>query len=163
VDAALGALYSRRMRPTRIKGAEPKPLGAPPDWKPEVHGSCGALFIRRDKHDGVDFMTSAWEVESKEAALMFAGAAITLGVSGSAHPVVQLVVGQLPDEFDPVVLARRVTSPSGEPFVKVEMLFAHGTGKRAYCTSPMPGTFAQALVDGVKLCEDLARNEGWIT
>lgn len=56
------------MRPTRISGADPKPLAAPADWNEAEAGPCGALFIRRERHDGVDYMRSAWEVDAGEAA-----------------------------------------------------------------------------------------------
>lgn len=150
------------MRPARISGADPLPLGAPRDWNEEQHGHCAALFIRRECIDGIAYMRSSWEVESGEAALMLAGANMTLGIQGFEHPVVQLGVGQLPPDFDPVLTARRFTHVSGLPFVRVEMLFPHAGGQRGYCEVHVDGTLADAISTGVTRIEALARKEGWI-
>lgn len=149
------------MRATRIEGADPRPLGAPADWNEETHGHCGALFIRREVHSGVPYMRSAWEVESNEAALLFAGARLTLGIQGQMHPVVQLGVSDLPPDFEPVMTARRFTATDGRPCVRVEMLFPHGGGRRGFCEEHVDGTLADAVSSAIIRIEALARREGW--
>lgn len=120
------------MRPTRIAGADPLPLGAPPDWNEATDGPCSALFVRRENVAGVAFMRSAWEVDAAEAIYMLAGAKLTLGIAGQKHPVVALGIDPLPSDFEPVTMARRFTTPSGQAAVHVEMLFPYGGGQRAY-------------------------------
>lgn len=149
------------MRPVRINGADPQPLGAPEDWTEEKHGHCGALFIRRERIAGVAYMRSAWEVEAPEAARLLAGARLTLGVAGDRHPVVQLGVGDLPSDFEPTVMARRFTDLVGRPVVRVEMLFPHAGGRRGFCEVLVDGTLADAVSQGVTRIEALARREGW--
>lgn len=150
------------MRPTRISGADPRPLGAPVDWKDDENGHCGALFIRREQIAGVAYMRSAWEVETGEAALLFAGARLTLGIAGNCHPVVQLGLTDLPPDFEPTVMARRFTTAKGLPCVRVEMLFPHAGGRRGFCEVHVDGTLADAVSTGVTRIEALARAEGWI-
>lgn len=149
------------MRTVRITGADPKPLGAPADWVEDQHGHCGALFIRRDIIDGVAFMRSAWEVDLSEAAMLYAGAQLMLGVAGQEHPVVNLGVGNLPDDFEPVMHARRFNSPAGLPCVRVEMIFPFGGGRRAYSEVHVDGTLADAVSTAIIQIENLARKEGW--
>ena len=150
------------MRPARISGADPTPLGAPADWNEEQHGHCGALFVRREQIAGVAYMRSAWEVEASEAALMLAGAKLTLGVAGHCHPVVQLGVADLPADFEPVVHARRFTHADGRPCVRVEMLFPHAGGRRGFIEVHVDGTLADAVSHGISRVEQLARREGWL-
>lgn len=149
------------MRPTRIPGADPTPLGAPHDWKDDQNGHCGALFVRRDQISGVEFMRSAWEVDPSEAAMLYAGARLTLGVQGRQHPVVHLQVGELPETFDPVVHARRFTRPDGRPYVRVEMLFPYGGGRSAYAEQPVTGSFSYAVSLAIAMIEQLAQTHGW--
>jgi hypothetical protein len=149
------------MRAIRISGADPLPLGAPADWK-EEDGHCGALFIRREVISGVHYMRSAWEVEVGEAALLYAGARLTLGIAGQCHPVVHLQVADLPADFEPVVHARRFNHTDGRPCVRVEMLFPHAGGRRGFCEEPVDGTLADAVSSGISRIEALARREGWI-
>ena len=149
------------MRPVRIAGADPRPLGAPVDWN-EGNGHCGALFVRREVNDGVHYMRSAWEVETTEAALLFAGARLTLGIAGNCHPVVQLGVSELPPDFEPVINARRFTATDGRPCVRVEMLFAHAGGRRGFCEEHVDGTLADAVSSAIIRIEELARREGWV-
>lgn len=149
------------MRPVRISGADPVPLGAPADWSEKTHGLCAGLFVRREEIAGLAYMRSAWEVEDSEAALLYAGARMTLGVSGYAHPVVQMGVGQLPEEFEPTVMARRFTDQTGRPCVRVEMMFPHAGGRRGFIEIHVDGTLALAVAAGVNRIEELARKEGW--
>lgn len=149
------------MRPARIIGADPQPIGAPADWREEEHGHCGALFVRRDVENGVPFMRSAWEVEAAEAAMLFAGARLTLGVAGVQHPVVQLQVADLPPDFEPILTARRFTDLKGNPAVRVEMLFPCAGGRRVFCEVAVTDRLAFAVADGIERIEQLARHEGW--
>lgn len=161
MDRAGGDGYDQGMRTIRIAGADPKPLGAPPDWNEAESGHCGALFVRRELIDGVHYMRSAWEVDHGEAALLYAGAKLTLGVAGQQHPVVQLGVADLPDDFEPVVHARRFTHTDGRPCVRVEMLFPHDGGQRAFANVHVDGTLADAISTGVTQIETFARKQGW--
>lgn len=149
------------MRAARISGADPKPIAAPADWSEETHGHCGALFIRREQIAGIAYMRSAWEVEANEAHLLLAGARLTLGVQGVCHPVVQLGVGDLPADFEPVLTARRFNDLTGKPAVRVEMLFPHAGGRRGFCEVHVEGTLGDAVASGVTRIEALARREGW--
>ncbi|MEJ7831307.1 MAG: hypothetical protein WKF79_00190 [Nocardioides sp.] len=149
------------MRPVRITGADPRPLGAPADWSEEAHGHCGALFVRREEIEGLPYMRSAWEVEDSEAALLYAGARMTLGISGHAHPVVQVGVSELPTDFQPTVMARRFTHANGQPGCRVEMLFPHGGGRRGFIEVVVDGPLSMAVAAGISLIEELARREGW--
>jgi hypothetical protein len=137
------------MRPIRIEGAEPKPLNAPADWVEETHGHCQGLFVRREiAAGGLHLMRSAWALE--------------LGVAGQCHPVVQLSVGKLPAEFEPVVNARRWTTPDGHRMVRVEMIFPHAGGCRAFSNQPVSESFAVAVARGVQAVEEYARSVRWI-
>lgn len=151
------------MRPVRIAGADPKPLGAPNDWNPERHGHCSALFIRRECLDGVAYMRSAWEGEGIEPMLLLAGANVHLGVQGVEHPVVQLGLGPLPDDFQPTLTARRFVDLQGHPHVRVEMLYPALGGRRGWCEVLIDGTLADAISIAVTRIEALARKEGWIS
>ena len=150
------------MRAVRIQGADPIPLGAPADWSEETHGHCGALFVRRDRINGIGYMRSAWEAEATEAHLLLAGAPLHLGVAGNCHPVVQLGVGDLPVDFDPVMTARRFSDLTGRPMVHVEMVYPHGGGRRGFCDVPVDGTLADAVSTGVTRIEALAKERGWV-
>lgn len=149
------------MRPIRIAGADPKPLGAPPDWV-EENGHCGALFIRREVIDGVHYMRSGWEADAGEAGLLLAGAQFQLGVAGTCHPVVHLGVAALPVDFEPVLTARRFTHPDGRRCVRVEMIYPHGGGQRAFSEVHVDGTLSDAISTAVIAIEALARERGWL-
>lgn len=150
------------MRPAKISGADPKPLGAPADWSEEKHGHCGALFIRRENISGVGFMRSAWEAEADEAHQLLAGAKMILGVAGQGHPVVHLAVGDLPADFEPVLTARRFADLTGRPCVRVEMLYPHAGGRRGFCEVPVEGTLGAAIAQGLERIETLAKERGWV-
>lgn len=149
------------MQPTRIKDAEPRPLGAPSDWNEAENGHCGGLFVRREDVAGVPFMRSAWEASPADAGLLLAGARVHLGVAGLTHPVVQLSVGDLPPDFEPVVTARRFTAPSGTPMVRVEIVYPPD-GRRGYSSVPVLLGLADAVSVGIQHIEQMARKEGWI-
>lgn len=150
------------MRPVRIAGAEERPLGAPLDWDAEKHGTCGGLFIRRESKGGMAYMRSAWEVESGEAITFLAGAKLTLGIQGVDHPVVQLGIDFIPEDFEPVLAARRFTAGDGRPMARVEMMFAKANGQRIFANVHVDGTFADAVSMGIIQIENFARQEGWL-
>lgn len=84
----------------RVAGAT-RNLGAPADWDPEKHGTCGILPIRDEPHGpGVNRMVSAWLPTPEEIALMAQGAPIYLYIVGPSHPVVALSVGEPPNESE---------------------------------------------------------------
>lgn len=149
------------MRTVRIQGADPRPLAAPDDWSEEKYGHCGALFVRREEIDGMNYMRSAWEVDPAEAALLYAGGSLILGVAGNCHPVVHMEVVAPAPEFDPVVHARRYTAPDGTDCCRVEILFPHEGGRRAFAVVKVTGRLADAVAEGIELIEALARSEGW--
>lgn len=149
------------MRPIRIPGAGDRPLDAPSDWDETKDGVCGRLFVRREVVGDIQYMRSAWEVEFGEAASLLAGAPMTLGVSGNQHPVVQLGIGELPADFDPVIYSRILNRPNGERYVRVELLFPHKGGMRAFAEVPIVADLAAAIARGVQQAEDIAAKEGW--
>lgn len=150
------------MRARKISGAEPTPVGAPANWSEEENGHCTALFIRKTRIDGIDFMQSAWDTDSGESIKTLAGAAVILGVSANDHPVVHIGVADLPETFEPVIQARTFHDPQGQRMVRVEMLFDHEGGSRAYAKVKIDGTLADAVSAGVTRVETFARTQGWI-
>lgn len=154
------------MQPVRIANSLPKPLGAPEDWDPEKHGHCGGLFVRidNDRGNGLTFIRSAWEPDDREACLLLAGGKVILGVSGTCQPVVSLQVAQVPEDFDPVVTARRIVTPTGYRRVRVEMLYPNRKeARRAFAEIPIEDgvSFAASTAEGIAECEALARQDGW--
>lgn len=149
------------MKPVRISGADPLPLGAPADWNEERDGHCSGLFVRRERINGVPWMRSAWDGELPEALSLLAGASIHLGVQGSTHPVVNLGVGELPADFMPTIAARRFVTLDGKPAVRVEMLFPHGGGRRGFVEVLVEKSLGAAVGEGVERLERLAVREGW--
>lgn len=77
------------MRPARIEN-HTHALAPPSDWDAEANGFCGTLYARSENIQGVNFMRSAWDVETLEALKLAAGSRMILGVAGSQHPVVHL-------------------------------------------------------------------------
>jgi hypothetical protein len=147
------------MRLKRIEGADPVPIGAPPDWNPETHGRCSALFVRHEVLGGIPWMRSAHEVETREALEFFAGAPLYLGVSAPQHPVIQFSVGPLPPAFDPVATVRRYRDDHGREVVRAEMLWpgGHAAFAEAYITRSFPGAVATCM----EKLEEIARANGW--
>lgn len=150
------------MTPRRISDADPKPIGAPADWKEEDQGTCHALWVRSEIIDGISFKRSAWEGTDIEAMQLLAGGALTLGLSVDQHPVVQIGVGELPDDFEPVMVARTFHLPSGQRCVRVETLYPNEGVQRVHAAVPIDGTLADAISIGVTRIEALARKRGWI-
>lgn len=151
------------MRARKITGAEPTPIGAPPNWREEENGHCTALFVRKERLDGIDFLRSAWEGDDGDIIRQLAGAGVVLGVSAPEHPVVHMVVSDLPDVFDPVLVARRFTAPNGDPMVRVEMLYPNNGGSRVTAKELIATDLGAAIARGVARIEAHARKEGWIT
>lgn len=149
------------MRPVRIAGADPLPIGAPADWNAEQHGHCSALFVRREIINGVPYMRSAHEPEVAEALSIVAGAAIEVGIQGVVHPVVQLGVGPLPDHFPPTVVARQFCTLQGQLAARVEMMFPHGGGRRGFIECIIESSFAATVAHCIGQLEQLAVKEGW--
>lgn len=152
------------MRAVRIDNALPKPLGAPEDWDRDANGHCSGLFIRPEIMDGVQFMRSAWEAAPEEAGLLLAGGKLILGISGTQHPVVNMGVAQLPDDFEPVVTARKIVTLGGTVGVRVDMLFSTPTEpKRGFVEVALESrSYASAVAEGIELVEELAKGEGWV-
>lgn len=110
------------MNPARIDGATIA-LAAPCDWQEDEHGRCSTLWVRRDiSADGLAFLRSAWEVNAEEALSILGGAKLQLGIAGSSHPVVNLGIGPLPEDFTPPLIAEQVIC-DGVRAVKVQVLF----------------------------------------
>lgn len=149
------------MKPVRISGADPDPLGAPADWDEAKHGHCGGLFVRRETINGVPWMRSAWDCELPEALSLLAGANLQLGVQGNTHPVVNVGVGLLPADFMPTMVARRFVTLDGAAAVRVEMLFPHGGGRRGFVEVLIDESLGLAVGQGVAMLEQLAVKEGW--
>lgn len=148
------------MRAAVIAGFTACP-GAPAGWDPAQQGHCQALPIREDVVNGVTFMRSAWETEAHEAALLFAGAKIHLGVSAAVHPVVNLAVRDLPDDFEPVVTARRFRCPIRGQCVRVEALFPKPPeGLRIFAERAVVSGFTDAFASALTAIETLARERG---
>lgn len=150
------------MKPGRISGADPQPLGAPADWNEDRDGHCGGLFVRRENLSGVPWMRSAWEVELPEALSLLAGASLHLGVQGREHPVVQLGAGHLPADFMPTGVFRRFATLDGKTAVRVEMLWPHGGGRRGVVEVLVENSLGEAVGEAVEKLEQLAVTEGWV-
>ena len=150
------------MTPRRITDADPKPVGAPADWKPDDQGVCHALWVRTEVIDGITYKRSAWDATDIEAMMMLCGGAVTIGLSVKDHPVVQMGVDDLPETFDPVMIARTFHLPSGQRCVRVETLYPNDGGQRVHASVKIDGTLADAISIGVTRIEAMARSRGWI-
>jgi len=66
--------------------------GAPKGWDAELDGPVIGLPVLRDvdTQSGLPFMYSVWRPDADELALLMAGGAIRLGISGHTHPIVNL-------------------------------------------------------------------------
>lgn len=148
------------MQPAIINGATEAP-GQPKGWDSERSGAVSALFIRREVDGGVPWMRSAWDAEQKEIGLLLAGAKVVLGVAGVQHPVVNMRVAELPDDFEPVITARRYKCPNRGAVARVEGIFAlPPDGLRVWSECPIVSTFADAFAAAMAECEKFARDAG---
>jgi hypothetical protein len=146
------------MLPVRIEGDATR-LGAPHDWNDADHGRCGALWVRLDSVDGLPFMRSAWEPEADEAGLLLAGAKVHLGICGTSHPVVQVGIGPLPEDFLPPLTVEQAVTPEGVKSVKVAMFVPGGQRITAAATLGTDG-LGPAVALAIGEIETLARAEG---
>jgi hypothetical protein len=86
------------MIPARIPGAT-RYLGAPAGWRPDEHGDCAHLAIRDMAVNGnVPTMQSLWEPTPQELDWLARGGKVRLGVGGTEHPLVFLMVDLPPDD-----------------------------------------------------------------
>ncbi len=152
------------MRPTRIEGADPLPLGAPKDWDPDKHGRIGGLFVRREIIGGIHYMRSAWELEEEEALLLLAGGQQIIGVQGHEHPVLHLGIQPPPEDAQPVYVSRRTVGTSGLLGGRVDAVYPHGGGRRCYAEIILSDDepFARACGRAMDMCDELARQQGWM-
>jgi hypothetical protein len=146
------------MIPAKIEGDAIR-LGAPRDWSDAEYGKCGALWVRIDSVDGLPFMRSAWELEADEAGLLLAGAKVQLGICGTTHPVVQLGLGPLPEDFIPPLTVQQAVSPEGVKSVKVVMFVPGGQRITAAATLGTDG-LGPAVALAIGEIEKLALAEG---
>lgn len=139
-------------------------IGAPENWDESQHGHCGALFVRFERVDGLDFMRSAWEIPLTEAHMLLCGSKLVLGVSAPIHPVLHMMVDRLPPDFQPCYLVRPFTNTTGKSMVRVEALFAGGDRlRRIFCEQHIDeGGLSIATGRGIEAVEELARQNGWI-
>ena len=108
------------MNPAKIDG-DAIPLGKPGNWSDDDHGRCATLWVRLDVDNGVPFMRSAWDVEAEEAGWLLAGAKMQLGICGTSHPVVNLGLGPIPEDFAPPLTVQQMIQPDGARSARVTM------------------------------------------
>jgi hypothetical protein len=147
------------MNPARIEG-DAVPLGKPQDWQDDENGHCSTLWVRHDLDRGVSFLRSAWEVEADEAGWMLAGAKLQLGIAGTAHPVVNLGLGPIPEDFTPPLTVQRMVTPSGFAAVRVVMYLPNKMRVHADALLGSDG-LAPAVSLAIVEIEALCRREGW--
>lgn len=146
------------MNPVKIEGDAIR-LGAPRDWSDADHGRCSALWVRIDSVDGLPFMRSAWEPDADDAGLLLAGAKVQLGICGTTHPVVQLGLGPLPEDFIPPLTVEQAITPEGLKTVKVVMFVRGGQKITAAATLGTDG-LGPAVALAIGEIETLAAAEG---
>lgn len=110
------------MRAARI--VDGRPIGKPKGWDEKMFGHCATLHVRDDLVSGMNFMTSAWELDPLEAGWLLAGANVHLGINGrpeTPHPVVRMGIGEPPLEFLPVytITSPPVADPGGRTVIRV--------------------------------------------
>lgn len=151
-------------QPARIDNALPKPLAAPADWDPATNGHCAGLFIRVDQSDGLTYMRSAWDVQHDETLHLLAGAKMVLGISGIQHPVVNMAVDQLPEDFQPAYTVRQIVTLGGIAAARVEGLYpAKGRPQRIFVEEPIDAAGLSITVGrAIDKIEELARKNGWV-
>jgi hypothetical protein len=64
---------------------------SPTDWE---RGECGSLDIIDMEHAGLPIMYSAWEPTMEELSILLQGGTLWLGVFGTTHPVVTMLVSE---------------------------------------------------------------------
>lgn len=106
------------MNPVKIEG-DAFPLGKPANWNPAESGHCSTLWVRLDMDGDLPFLRSAWEVGADEAGWLLAGAKMQLGICGQSHPVVQLGLGPIPEDFEPPYIVQPIVTTEGVRAVRV--------------------------------------------
>lgn len=66
-------------------------LGAPSNWD-DANGECSSLDIHDMWTDNGNLMVSVWEFSEKEIEQIKNGANVSIGIYGTAHPVISLNV-----------------------------------------------------------------------
>lgn len=81
------------MNPVDIK-RRTRAIGAPANWNPSIHGSCGVLPVRdeRDEKTGSNVMVSLFKPAPEELQHLNNGGVIKLRIYGDVHPVVSVGV-----------------------------------------------------------------------
>lgn len=143
------------MQPAIIKGHTRQYTA--PVGRPEV----ATLFVREEVVDGHPVIRSAWDAEQKEVGLLLAGAKVVLGIVAEVHPVVNLGVTDLPDDFDPVFTARRFRCPTRGNVARVEALVcAPPEHIRFWAEEPIVVGFGDAFASAIASIEARAREKG---
>ena len=75
---------------------ETRNIGKPVDWVEELDGPCISISVHDfvDDHTGLPFMMTAWRPDAGELARLNSGEGLYLCISGKAHPVIKLYVGE---------------------------------------------------------------------
>jgi hypothetical protein len=129
---------------------------------PSGCGGVGTLFVRAETDDGLYLLRSAWEAEQGEVGFLLAGAKLHLGINAQIHPIVNLRVSDLPEDFQPVMTARRLNCPARGPIARVEAIIPHPPhGLRIWVERPILDGFAAAFVEGVVAIVEQARERGF--
>lgn len=128
------------MMPAKIEG-ESRPIGKPKGWDQAKDGHCATLHVRDQQIGGLAFMISAWEAGPLEPGYLLAGANVHLGISAPIHPVVNMGVGPVPEDFEPVYTIKPVPHPDAKKVIRV-MRF-----------SPKGPIYADAFVGGAGIAD----------
>lgn len=143
------------MHPAIIKGHTHRFTA--PEGRPEVV----TLFVREDNEDGFQMLRSAWEAEQAEVGMLLAGAKLHLGMAVAVHPVVNLMVADLPEDFDPVFTARSFRCSKRGAVLRVEAFIPRSpNGLRIWVEQPIVAGFAAAFAASVAEIEKKAREAG---
>jgi hypothetical protein len=141
-------------------------LPAPSNWDEDQSGRCGTLHARAEVIDGVQFLRSAWEADTREIGWQLVGAKIVLGVTpirgatGLAHPVVHMGILPPPEDFAPAVTIRQYATLDGEPAIRVEMFTKGGVTFADLTLGTNDLASASALA--IEAIEVEAKAQGWI-
>ncbi len=129
-----------------------------PPGRPDVV----TLFVRSEVVGGIQMLRSAWSVEQAEAGLLLAGAKVLLGIGAEVHPVVNLTVADLPEDFEPVITARRYHCADRGMVARVEGVFpCPPFGLKVWAERPIEeGKFSAAFAEAMEGVETMARETG---
>lgn len=148
------------MTPARIEG-DAFPLGKPANWNDDENGKCSTLWVRRDVDQGVPFLRSAWDVDSDEAGWLLAGAKVQFGLCVPQHPVINVGLGPIPEDFAPPVTVQQIIKPNGGRATRVTMFLPNRQKifAEAWIGDEGLGAAVKFAIDEI---EALARREGWL-